>query len=85
MNRSGFTLSRQMLLHCRFIELIRFTFFYSYGIPRTFAQTGSQSVTEVVGRQYCLAVDHFDGAFSAGWNAQPAAVTFILVDSYDFS
>jgi hypothetical protein len=75
----------QMLLNCRLVELVRFPLDDFDRILRALTEAGTQSVAEVIRGQYRFAVDDLDCPFGAGWYAESAAVTFILVDLYDFS
>jgi hypothetical protein len=83
-NRGRFPQSCQMLFHCGLIKFIRLALFYGDGVHRAVAQTGAQSVTEIIGCQHRLAVNDLDGPFGAGWDALSAAVAFIRIDSNYF-
>jgi hypothetical protein len=65
---------------CCFVKGLTLTLFNTDGTLRAFSQTGSESVAETIGEQHSLAVDHPNGSFSAGGDALPAPVAFLLVD-----
>ena len=74
-----------MMCHRQLIKLIGLALFDTDGVHRAFAQTGPQSVAQVLGRQHRLAVDDGDGPFGAGGYSLAAAVAFIRIDFYNFS
>ncbi len=67
------------------IKLACISLFYCDGVLRTIAETSTEAVTEIVGNQFCFAVDNLNSSFGTGRNAQAAAVTFFFVNFYDIA
>lgn len=81
-------------LACRFpevpchrilVKLVGYPLDNRDGVLGALAETGPQSVTEIVGGKYRLAVNDPDGPFRAGWDAETAAIASLLIDLDDFS
>ncbi len=67
------------------VKFPRFSFDDADGISRALAETGAETVTEVIGSKNRLAVYYLDCPFRAGWNTDAAPVTFLLVYGNDLS
>jgi len=77
------TLLREVKLYSFFIEFIRLTLIDGDCILGALTKTCSEAITQIFTQQLRLTIDHLKGAFRAGWNADPAPVTFFLVDMDD--
>jgi hypothetical protein len=67
------------------VKFVSLTLDDAYGVLRTIAEAGAQSVTEVVGGKDRLSVYYFDGPFRACGDAESATVAFFRIYGYDFS
>ncbi len=73
-----------MVLNRLFIKLVSLTLLNSYCSLRTFSEAGAETVAVFIADELCLAIYYLDCALGAGWNAESAAVAFLLVNFYYF-
>jgi hypothetical protein len=74
----------QVLFNSPLIELLRIPLDDGDGIPGAVAETGAESVAEVVCGQPGLAVNDGNGPFGARGDAEPASVAFFFVNLNNF-
>ena len=72
-----------MLFHGLLVEILRLPFDDFEGISGALPQTGPQPIAELFGRKPGFPVYNLQGALGAGRNADPAAVTLLLIDLDD--
>jgi hypothetical protein len=70
----------QVLLHGRLVKSVPFALDNGDRPLGAVTEAGAEAVAEVVRRQPRLAVNDLYGPFGAGWGAEAASVTFILID-----
>jgi hypothetical protein len=75
----------EVLFDSRLIKLRGIPLDDGDGILRAVAETGAETIAEVISREPCLAVDNGDGAFGAGRHAQSATIAFFFVNLNNFS
>jgi len=51
---------------------------------RALAEAGTKAVAILLANEFCLAIYELECAFGTGWNADSTAVTFLLINFYDF-
>jgi hypothetical protein len=81
-----FSLFAQLaFLHGAFVVFLRFAFLKADRVRRAGRQAVSETVAIIVAEELGLSVYHADCPFVAGFCAQTAAVTFLFINSNNFS
>jgi hypothetical protein len=75
----------EVLFNSRLIKLLRIALDNGDGILGAVAETGAETIAEIISRELCLAVDNGDGSFGAGRHAHSATVAFFFVNPDNFS
>jgi hypothetical protein len=75
----------EVLFNRRLIKLLSIPLDDGDGILRAVAETGAETIAEIISREPGLAVDNSDGPFGAGRHAHSAAVAFFFVNLDNFS